>query len=334
MTILNPDAGDETDQSAQPLTPQPLSSQPLTRREAREREAAAAAAASAAPRVTRTSAPRAESTAAPRTDRATRRQLGKRPAPRRAAAPTRPASSTKSFRERTAARLLSFGALTAAGALLVAMSVPANAFAPETSTALTMATMPTDVVTAEAQKVDATAITEEAAAVERDSWESNSQAEIIQLTTGRRSTAYTVDNSGAVRWPFLFAVPISDGYGARVSPCSGCSTQHKGTDFTPGAGAPTYAIADGVVSLKESSSWGLGYQVQIEHVINGQKVTSVYGHMQSGSSDLQLGQTVEAGALVGLVGSTGASTGPHLHFEVHLDGVQVDPFAWLVANTK
>jgi murein DD-endopeptidase MepM/ murein hydrolase activator NlpD len=54
--------------------------------------------------------------------------------------------------------------------------------------------------------------------------------------------------------------------------------------------------------------------------------------MIAGSSPLVVGQTVKVGDLVGLVGSTGASTGAHLHLEIHLDGVFVDPFAWLQAN--
>ncbi len=73
----------------------------------------------------------------------------------------------------------------------------------------------------------------------------------------------------------------------------------------------------------------------IDHVINGQKVTSVYAHMQEGSSSLQVGDVVTAGEFVGLVGATGAATGPHLHLEIRLDGVvQVDPFAWLKANAS
>lgn len=223
---------------------------------------------------------------------------------------------------------MSVGALLFAGAMVVGLSVPASAFLIDSPTALMAADAPKQVA-GQTVTADAGVSVE---AIEYDSWGVASRAELQQASGMRIDSSYTVYNDGAIRWPFPVAVPISDGYGARVSPCSGCSSQHKGTDFTPGAGTAIAAIADGVVSEKKSSSWGFGYHVYIDHVINGQKVTSVYAHMQSGSSDLEVGDTVAVGDFVGLVGSTGASTGAHLHLEIRVDGVQVDPFAWLAAN--
>nr|BFF13157.1 hypothetical protein GCM10025699_44600 [Microbacterium flavescens] len=69
-------------------------------------------------------------------------------------------------------------------------------------------------------------------------------------------------------------------------------------------------------------------------MINGQKVTSTYSHMQTGSVTVAVGDTVTVGQIVGAVGSTGNSTGAHLHFEIHLNGVPVDPYPWLTANTN
>ncbi len=75
-----------------------------------------------------------------------------------------------------------------------------------------------------------------------------------------------------------------------------------------------------------------GNNVMISHIINGQHIDSVYAHMLTGSSKLQVGDAIKVGEFIGLVGETGSATGPHLHFELHVDKVPVDPFAWLTAN--
>jgi murein DD-endopeptidase MepM/ murein hydrolase activator NlpD len=134
-----------------------------------------------------------------------------------------------------------------------------------------------------------------------------------------------------VRWPFPYSVPTTDGFGPRDINISGIAF-HNGVDFTPGDGSPIYAIADGVVSLHVEEYGGLGNHVIISHVINGQNIDSVYGHMQSGSSPLVVGDAVKVGDFIGLVGDTGTSYGSHLHFELHVEKVPVDPFAWLTAN--
>jgi murein DD-endopeptidase MepM/ murein hydrolase activator NlpD len=261
-------------------------------------------------------------------DRAIQAELSKPhlAAPRPARTPNLPSTRTT-----VASKVLSFGALLFAGAMVVAVSVPAAVFAtPDSTTALTSAEIP---VSAAGQSLPTTETSQVSAPVERDTFSMSSVAELQQTSTIRVDASYTVDNSGDVRWPFPVAVPISDGYGARVSPCSGCSSAHKGTDFTPGEGTAIAAIADGVVSEASVSAWGFGNHVFIDHVINGQKVTTVYAHMRAGSTTLQVGDVIKKGDFIGLVGATGAATGPHLHFEVRLDGVQVDPFAWLKANT-
>ncbi len=167
--------------------------------------------------------------------------------------------------------------------------------------------------------------------INRESWSVTSYAEVLRSRYGGRSFNYTVNNSGAIRWPFPTAVPISSGFGNRIAPCRYCSSYHRGVDFVPGRGAPPYAMANGVVTQSEFSG-GYGQHVYIEHQINGQSVLTVYAHLQRDSSPLRVGDQVSAGDFVGLVGNTGISTGPHLHFEVRIDGVYVDPFAFLTAN--
>jgi murein DD-endopeptidase MepM/ murein hydrolase activator NlpD len=135
-------------------------------------------------------------------------------------------------------------------------------------------------------------------------------------------------------WPVPAATPISDGFGQRVSPCAGCSSDHEGVDFDPGDGALVHAIAAGVVVETNSPGYAaLGVHVAIQHLIDGKTVVSAYGHLQTGSMQLKVGDRVTVGQVVGLVGGTGASTGPHLHFEIRTDGtVPVDPMAWMHAE--
>jgi len=138
-----------------------------------------------------------------------------------------------------------------------------------------------------------------------------------------------------IQWPTTGPTPYdySDGFGWRVSPTAGASSDHKGVDLTPGGGTDVEVIADGTVT-QAGPNGGLGQAVTVEHILDGQSVTTVYGHMQYGSIRVEPGQHVERGTVLGLVGSTGISTGNHLHFEVHLGGVPVDPYAWLQAHAN
>jgi len=146
--------------------------------------------------------------------------------------------------------------------------------------------------------------------------------------------AYGVTDPPPLVWPVPAATPIASGFGPRVSPCAGCSSYHEGVDFDPGFGAPVHAIAAGVVTeATDVSDGALGVHVAIQHVIDGQVVVSVYGHMQVGSVPLHVGDTVTANEQIGLVGDTGASTGAHLHFEIHPGGGDaIDPLPWMHAH--
>lgn len=145
-------------------------------------------------------------------------------------------------------------------------------------------------------------------------------------------TGYSNPN-GAVRWPFPYPVMLSASYGPRVlSWCTACGDFHDGIDLVPGLGTPIQAIADGVVIHAETKSWGLGVNVYIEHVINGERITSVYGHMLRGSLQVKEGDVIEVGTIIGKVGRTGWASGPHLHFEIKVNGVRVDPYTWMQEN--
>ena len=301
-------------------------SRPSSRRGRRpvQSEPAAAAADTVAPTPTPTPVPRAVAAA-----------------PARPVA-TRPTAPRPTLRRRIAQKTFPPVVMLAAAALLVGTSVPATAlFDPDAPPASTvMASIATsdeaavDPALTEEQVVEIAAGADVTAAVaSRDEWSVTSYAEMLRLKYGSRDFSYSTSGSGAVRWPFPSAVPISSGFGERVAPCRYCSSYHQGLDFNPGAGTAIFAIADGVVIQSEYSG-GFGQHAIIEHVINGQRVTSTYAHMTGGSSPLVVGEQVLVGDFVGTVGSTGTSTGAHLHFEIRIDDIAIDPFAWLQANAS
>jgi murein DD-endopeptidase MepM/ murein hydrolase activator NlpD len=261
-----------------------------------------------------------------RRSRAAARKRGKNS--RRAAA--KPTATTRPPRRRLAAKLFSIVALSFAALLIVATSIPSSLFAPVSASA---GVVPATHVGEAAPGQRLTAASGIETPISRDSFEAMSNQELAQLQSGAVAAGYTVDNSGPIRWPFDFAVPLGDPFGPRAAPCSGCSTFHNGTDFETGDKAPIYAVANGTVTI---SDWdgSLGQSISIEHDVNGKEFTSVYGHMTAGSQKVKAGQTVKKGDLLGLTGSTGESTGPHLFFEIDIDGTPIDSFVWLKANTK
>jgi len=133
---------------------------------------------------------------------------------------------------------------------------------------------------------------------------------------------FTVTKYDIIRLP----VPLGTRQGAGF----GAGRNHHGVDWNPGVNTPVRALADGVVSEVGNPSGTLGVYVVIDHIIEGRLVSSAYGHMALGSLDLEVGDAVRVGDVVGLVGSTGMSTGPHLHFEIRENGTTVvDPIPWL-----
>ena len=112
---------------------------------------------------------------------------------------------------------------------------------------------------------------------------------------------------------------IASGFGYRIHPIYGIAKMHSGLDFTAPQGTPIYATGDGVVTAAGNSS-GTGNHVIINH---GYGYETEYMHMVRVKA--REGQHVKRGEVIGWVGSTGASTGPHCHYEVHINGNPVDP---------
>ncbi|WP_026373860.1 M23 family metallopeptidase [Agrococcus lahaulensis] len=127
-------------------------------------------------------------------------------------------------------------------------------------------------------------------------------------------------------FPQISQLPISSGFGYRPG------GMHGGTDIPLPPGQEIRPIANGVVSAvwQGNNPGGGGYAVFVDHNINGQFVQSWYPHMQAGSIRVEVGQVVDVSTVVGQVGSTGRSTGPHLHLELkNSDYVSFDPLLWL-----
>jgi len=127
---------------------------------------------------------------------------------------------------------------------------------------------------------------------------------------------------------FPAAGEISSGFGLRRSPFSGRSEMHPGVDIAANYGAPVAAAGKGAVVFAGYRA-GYGLTVVIGHKYGFE---TVYGH--NSSLKVQAGQEVARGDLIARVGSTGASTGPHLHYEVLLNGVRVDPAGYLTEPVK
>ena len=139
---------------------------------------------------------------------------------------------------------------------------------------------------------------------------------------------FTIVEYSLVQWPVGANISISSGFGYRS--CEGCSSFHTGIDFTPGAGTPVEAIADGVVVSSPVADGSWGVHTTIEHNIDGVIFYSSYAHMQTGSMSVQLGDTVTRGQVLGLVGSTGQSNGAHLHFVMRdANGTFINPLPWM-----
>ena len=121
---------------------------------------------------------------------------------------------------------------------------------------------------------------------------------------------------------------ITSGFGVRIDPFLGRRALHSGLDLRDDYGSPVRVTAAGTVS---SAGWAGGYGNMVE-VDHGNGLTTRYGHLASIS--VEEGQTITAGAIVGKLGSTGRSTGPHLHYEVRIDGEPVDPMRFVKASYK
>jgi murein DD-endopeptidase MepM/ murein hydrolase activator NlpD len=245
-----------------------------------------------------------------------------------------PARGAGSRVRRGAAKGVTFAAMAFVALMAVSTSLPAEALLSSADVQAAAVAARQSGPAAPAQTLDMATGTD-TISVQRDGYESKSIAEVAAASGIRLEATFTNNPNGTIQWPFAVGVHIGDHFGYRN--CAGCSVDHGGQDFNPGIGAPIQAIADGVVSLVEDGEGSLGVHMMIDHMIDGKKVTSVYAHMIHGSMLFKTGDVVKVGQVIGKTGTTGMSTGPHLHFEIRLggkDGTKVDPLNWLYANVN
>jgi murein DD-endopeptidase MepM/ murein hydrolase activator NlpD len=131
-----------------------------------------------------------------------------------------------------------------------------------------------------------------------------------------------------LRLPITGEIEITSPFGVRVDPFQHVAAMHTGIDFRGEYGEPIHATAAGTVT---NAGWSGGYGKMVE-VDHGNGLATRYGHLSE--IDVKVGQTIRIGQVVGRLGSTGRSTGPHLHYETRVDGEAVNPEKFLIAGAK
>ena len=154
---------------------------------------------------------------------------------------------------------------------------------------------------------------------------------LIQYTIS--GSTYELKYSGGVMiWPTLESSYITSPYGSRLHPIQGVIKNHDGIDIGGSTGDPVYAAADGIVIYSQFNTGGYGNMIMVDHGLNtnGVKIVTLYAH---GDKLLKkVGETVKQGDVIMEMGSTGNSTGPHVHFEVRENGMHIDPKNYLSAS--
>lgn len=148
--------------------------------------------------------------------------------------------------------------------------------------------------------------------------ESKSQDEVVRRAENKEKLFAAIPAIQPVANKQLIA--LASGFGFRIHPVYKVKKMHTGIDFAAGIGTPIYATADGKVVAVEVKFSGYGKMIEIDH---GFGYRSRYAHMHD--FNVRIGQNVKRGDLIGYVGNTGLSTAPHLHYEVLINGQQVDP---------
>ena len=176
------------------------------------------------------------------------------------------------------------------------------------------------------QDAQIAAIEKQAAARRAAAEQAAAAAAASGSASATNATPVTVPPSyggGQFTWPLPGYYSMGSGFGPRVAPTAGASTFHKGVDIGCPQGTPIVSAADGVVSYAGYFGGG-GNAIIVDH---GGGLSTVYMHMSAFA--VGAGTNVSAGTVIGYAGSTGVSTGPHLHFAVRVNGAYVDPMGYL-----
>jgi murein DD-endopeptidase MepM/ murein hydrolase activator NlpD len=253
--------------------------------------------------------------------------------------PAAPAPRSRRNARRIAATSFSVGVMGVVGLLTVGMTMPVSALASASGTdsvtaaetATTRLAVGGDVAAADGaiQAYVAPAAAQSAVVDRSDGYSATTYAQMAADSgISNPSNFYVNDPTAPIQWPFAVGVPITYGFGMRDG------TMHEGADFVPGEGAPVQAIAEGTVRIATEQGGAFGVTVLIDHEIDGQLVSSRYGHMQYGSLQVTQGQHVSVGQFLGRTGNTGRSFGAHTHVEILQNGTTpIDPIVWLRQHT-
>ena len=170
------------------------------------------------------------------------------------------------------------------------------------------------------------ALSKQVAKAEKDYYQALAKEEAARLAELNKQNNYVPANkdSSGFLYPLPYRVAITDSYGYRPHPVTGKKTTwHNGVDLAAGAGTAIYATKSGTVTTAlRSDIWG--NYVVINH---GDGFSSLYAHMQG--LIVKAGDYVKQGQTIGYVGSTGLSTGPHLHFTIYYNGADVNPMSYI-----
>lgn len=240
---------------------------------------------------------------------------------------------------RIAATSFSVGVMGVVGLLTVGMTMPVSALAsasgtdsvtaPETATTRLAVGGDVSASDGEIQAYVAPAQAQAAVVDRADGYSATTYSKMAADSgISNFSNFYVNDPTAAIQWPFAVGVPITYGFGMRDG------RMHEGADFVPGEGSPVQSIADGTVRIATEQGGAFGVTVLIDHVVDGQLVSSRYGHMQYGTLQVTQGEHVKVGQFLGRTGNTGRSFGAHTHVEILQNGTTpVDPIAWLRQHT-
>jgi murein DD-endopeptidase MepM/ murein hydrolase activator NlpD len=250
-------------------------------------------------------------------------------------APRRSAARRGSAFKRAATASFSVGVFGIVGLMAVGMTTPAEAVAAVSGVDASLSVVASgdtslpvideDEIQAYVAPVDAQSDT-----LQRTETYSTTTTAQLASEAGIRNFSNLFHNNpnSNVQWPFAVGVTMSYGFGMRSG------RMHEGIDFTPGAGAPVQAIADGTVRVASEAGGAYGVHVIIDHIVDGELVSSHYAHMQYGSLQVTAGQHVTVGTMLGRTGNTGRSYGAHTHFEILKNGTTaIDPMPWLRTYT-
>ncbi len=155
--------------------------------------------------------------------------------------------------------------------------------------------------------------------------QSKSLDEIINLAEDKEKLLASIPAIQPIRKEDLSR--MASGYGWRSDPFTKARKKHNGMDFTAPTGTPIYATGNGRVKRADNTASGFGQHIEIDH---GYGYKTIYAHLSK--YNVKRGQNVSRGDLIGFVGNTGRSVGPHLHYEVHKNGRPINPINFYYGN--